>query len=91
MQSDPGEDLLNLVDKVVTNQKKLKINRNLPPWENSRFELIRDLQIDLRGYVGEIFVQNCLKKIGYQTQRDEKTSLEEKGYDMVIIYIFSQT
>ncbi len=34
--------------------------------------------------MGEVFVQNCLNRIGYRTQRDEKTSLVEKGYDILV-------
>lgn len=84
MQFDLGNDLLDLVKKVEKIQDMQRNDRRIPSWENSRFEPIRDLQIDSRGYVGEVFVQNCLNQIGYRTQRDEKTSLVEKGYDILV-------
>lgn len=84
MQYDPGDDLLNLVDEVKRSQRKRVNPNSIPSWENSRYKPIRDLEIDSRGFVGERFVQNCLNQIGYRTQRDEKTSLEEKGYDILV-------
>ena len=84
MQYDPGDDLLNLVDEVKKSQRERVNSRRIPSWENSRYQPIRELEIDSRGFVGERFVQNCLNQIGYRTQRDEKTSLEEKGYDILV-------
>ena len=82
MHDNLVSELLAIIKKVQQTQKV--DNLGLPSWDGSRLEEIRNLQIDVRGMVGELFVARCLSAIGYKTRRDEKTRSIEKGYDILV-------
>lgn len=63
-----------------------KVMKNSPPergdWDDGEYSDIKDYEIDLRGKIGELFLADCLERLGYGVVHNDVTDRTKKHWDL---------
>lgn len=77
MTTNVKDLLIRLIEEAIKSQTKTQ-------WDSGVFGAIKQLEIDNRGTLGEVFIAESLKAMGHSVSHNREKNVAEKHWDLMV-------